>query len=326
MVDNARRPEGSPDGASERTGGVDGAPATPRRRLPLHLSHSQLTGWLRCQKSFELERIAGAPRTPAWWLVGGSAVHEVTEDLDREGLKLGLEPHQLDVTLMLEQRTREKLSTLVELEEEKSGVKHTEWFTAGRGEGQAKKYWFENAPKMVSNWLGWRTLKGWGIADLAGEPGIEYEFEIQIGGLAVKGAPDRVMVLPNGDWVVVDIKSGSSTPKEPLQLGLYATVLEMLGFRRPKYGTFSKVKTGESTPLVPLDKFDERYFIELFAGLRGQLDLAVETGRFLPNVGDACRTCAVQNACYAQDGALSAQFDPLNPLYKNSATTEGQAA
>jgi hypothetical protein len=101
----------------------------------------------------------------------------------------------------------------------------------------------------------------------------------------------------------------------------------MLGWRRPKYGTFVKVKDGESTPLVPLEKYDERYFTELFAGLRGQLDLAVETGRFLPNVGDNCRTCSVQNSCFAQDGALAVNHDPLHPLYRSQPqTNEGQAA
>lgn len=291
--------------------------------LPLHVSHSQFTSWLRCQKAFELERLARAPKTPAWWLVGGSTVHEVTEHLDREALRLGLEPHHLDVTLKLEQLTREKLTELIAAEEEKSGVKTEEWFAAGRGAGQGKQYWWENAPKMVSNWLQWRTLKAWEIADLDGIPGIEFGFSYPIGPVLVKGAPDRVMVLPNSDWVVVDIKSGSSTPKEPLQLGLYATVLEMKGFRRPKYGTFVKVKTGESTPLVPLEKYDERYFTELFAGLRGQLNLAAQTGRFLPNVGDSCRTCSVQSSCFAFGGGLSANHDPLDPNYE---TTEGQAA
>ena len=303
--------------------------------LPEHVS--QFTSWLRCQKAFELERLQRAPRIPAWWLVGGSVVHEVTEDLDREILRDGLEPHELDVTLLLERRTREKLTELVAREEERSGVRTEEWFAAGRGAGQGKQYWWENAPKMVSNWLQWRTSKGWEIASVFVEISdyrapneellIEWEFEQEIGPVSVKGAPDRVMVLPNGDWVVVDIKSGSSTPKEPLQLGLYATVLEMLGFRRPKYGTFVKVKEGVSTPLVPLEKYDERYFTELFAGLRGQLDLAVETGRFLPNVGDSCRTCSVQSSCYAMGGGLSANHDPLDPQYQyQTNAVEGQAA
>lgn len=301
--------------------------------LPAHVSHSQYGSWLRCQKAFQLERIQRAPKTPAWWLVGGSAVHEVTEHLDREAFEVGLEPHNLDVTIEIERLSREKLTELVAAEEEKSGVPSEQWFAAGRGTGQGKQYWWENAPKMVSNWLQWRTEKGWEIATIPGNwddneavwgqtPLIEYEFEIQIGPVSVKGAPDRVMVLPNGDWVVVDLKSGSSTPKEPLQLGLYATVLELLGFTRPKYGTFVKVKDGESTPLVPLEKYSERYFLDLFTGLRGQLDLAVETGSFLPNVGDSCRTCSVQSSCYAIGGSESAIYDPLDPNYQ----TEGQQA
>lgn len=292
-----------------------------------HVSHSQLTGWAeRCQKAFELQRIRRAPETPAWWLVGGSTVHEVTEELDRRGLEFGLTPADLNVTLEVEELTLAKLNELIAKTEESSGVPSTDWFAAGRSP-QNRNYWEQNAPLMVQNWLSWRTRTGWEIAtfdfldpygdkevDVLDVPGIELDLGVTMEAAPVVGAPDRVFVLPNGELVVVDVKSGSSTPKTVAQMGLYATVLEMLGQRRPRYGTFVKVKEegGRHTPLAPLAKYDQRYFEIQFAGLKAQ----VETGIFLPNVGDNCRTCGVSGSCYAAGGALSAKYDPLDPNYQ----------
>lgn len=281
-----------------------------------HVSHSQLSTWAgRCQKQFELERVHRAPQIPAWWLIGGSCVHEVTEELDKRGLEFGLTPADLNVTLEIEELTEAKLSQLIRLEVESSGVQPDDWFAAGRSP-QNLAYWREAAPRMVSNYLTWRTQKGWPVAFFGDEPAIEYDFNVTMKFGALKGAPDRVFVLPNGDLIVGDIKSGSSTPKEPLQLGLYATVIEHLGFRRPKYGTFIKVKDGVNTPLVPLARYDTTYLETLFSGFKKQLEVSLETGIFLPNVGDNCRTCAVQGACYAVGGAESALYDPLDPTYQ----------
>lgn len=288
--------------------------------LPAHVSHSQLTSWAsRCQKAFFLERLAGAPEVPAWWLVGGSTVHEVTEELDRRGLEFNLTPEVLNSKLEIEELTLAKLNELAGKTSENTGVPESEWFTAGRGKGQGREYWEENAPGMVANYLTWRTRVGWEIGWLDEEPMIELDLSSFFGAyltpeVKVVGAPDRVMVLPNGELVIVDVKSGSSTPKTVMQQGLYATLLEISGSRRPRYGTFVKVKEegGVHTPLAPLGKYDERYFSQLFGAFRAQL----ETGMFLPNVGDNCRTCGVSAACYAADGSLSAKYDPLDPDYK----------
>lgn len=47
------------------------------------VSYSAFTSWLRCGKSYQLERILGIEGLPAWYFVGGSAVHTVTEEYDR---------------------------------------------------------------------------------------------------------------------------------------------------------------------------------------------------------------------------------------------------
>lgn len=44
-----------------------------------HRSFSQFTSWLKCGKAYQLERIVKVPTTPAWYFVGGSAIHDALE-------------------------------------------------------------------------------------------------------------------------------------------------------------------------------------------------------------------------------------------------------
>ncbi len=44
-----------------------------------HRSFSSFSSWVRCGKSWQLERQLAAPSEPAWWFVGGSAFHAAVE-------------------------------------------------------------------------------------------------------------------------------------------------------------------------------------------------------------------------------------------------------
>jgi len=52
--------------------------------LPDHVSYSSLTTYLDCGWMYVLTRGAKVAERPSCWLTGGSAVHEATEQLDRE--------------------------------------------------------------------------------------------------------------------------------------------------------------------------------------------------------------------------------------------------
>lgn len=47
------------------------------------VSYSAFTSWLRCGKAYQLEKIFGLEGVPAWFFVGGSVVHKVTEQYDQ---------------------------------------------------------------------------------------------------------------------------------------------------------------------------------------------------------------------------------------------------
>lgn len=52
-------------------------------KLPSHVSYSSLTTWLDCGWKYYLSRIVNEDETPAWYLIGGSALHAATEEYDR---------------------------------------------------------------------------------------------------------------------------------------------------------------------------------------------------------------------------------------------------
>jgi len=55
----------------------------PLAERPTHLSHSQVTTWLRCQHQWYLEKVEQVDRKPAVYLCAGSAVHSVIEQLNK---------------------------------------------------------------------------------------------------------------------------------------------------------------------------------------------------------------------------------------------------
>jgi hypothetical protein len=56
-------------------------PATEATKA--HVSYSSFTEWLGCGKRYQLKRILGLSEKPAWWNIGGHAVHAATEASDR---------------------------------------------------------------------------------------------------------------------------------------------------------------------------------------------------------------------------------------------------
>lgn len=52
--------------------------------FPPHLSPSQISSMLTCGEQFRLQRVERVPQRPMWASIGGTVVHKLTEELDRE--------------------------------------------------------------------------------------------------------------------------------------------------------------------------------------------------------------------------------------------------
>jgi putative RecB family exonuclease len=160
-------------------------------------------------------------------------------------------------------------------------------------------WWFEQGKGMVQNWINFRNGgNGWELwTTPEGKPAIELQLNIQLGGVPIKMALDRLMVTPDGELVVVDIKTGRSTPSSDFQLGIYACGIETVFGVRPKYGAYWAAREGITTTLVDLDKWS----IERVGGIVKMFETARRGGIFIPNF-DHCKMCNFTDECKYQNG------------------------
>jgi putative RecB family exonuclease len=160
-------------------------------------------------------------------------------------------------------------------------------------------WWQANGLNMVNNWVNFRTTQElmslWVTPQ--GVPAIELVFNINLDGVMVKGALDRMMELPDGSLVVLDIKSGARMPSSDFQLGIYAVAMEEVFGIRPKYGVYWDARKGAVSELISLDKWTREAVSEIV----GMFDKARRAGIFIPNF-DHCKMCNFSNDCKYQNG------------------------
>lgn len=261
-----------------------------------HVSYSSLTSWLGCGEKFRLTKIAGAQEIPAWWSIGGSAVHEATEAIDRAE-----DPTALDPEVEFHAAFDRILDRTIRYAPAPEGG---EPYPIRASRGQDESWWRTEGPIMVRRWQDWRATSGWEVLDLNGIPAVEASLVAEIGGVEVKAFVDRFMVTPAGEVVVLDLKTGARKPDNPMQLGVYALLAEkVLGFR-PSLGCYWMGRTGETTEPENLDRFTEDYLGRLTSGL----DTARRVSLYLPNVSSFCKSCGVAYACWAVSGPDSARY------------------
>lgn len=275
--------------------------------VPLHFSYSALSSYTQCGHRYYLEKIAKVPGIPAWWFVGGSAVHKMTEiyDLDEKiFMESGLDHLWTEVFTAEVENQAEKFPDL------------TKWRTAGKKkalpEGEDYLAWMDLGPKFVQNYIDWRVSSGWtlwtdavigydyetGTFEPYG-PAVELPIDISLGGWTMKGSVDRVFEYPdNGALVVVDLKTGSRMPENEDQLGTYAAGVEEQYGQRPNFGAYFNPRLNKMSEIYNLST----YSVDYMARLGVQLKTAVQNKVFLPHKTNLCNYCSVNQGCEAFGG------------------------
>jgi putative RecB family exonuclease len=142
---------------------------------------------------------------------------------------------------------------------------------------------------------------------LDGVPVLEWEYNINVGGVQVKGFIDQAWLLPDGSIEIVDLKSGRMDP-DSFQLGVYAWALvsSVVNVRSKINGAFidvrgdaktDAVKVARHTDLLALHTWDE------VAYRVTTMDRAERAGIYAPRVSTFCAACPVKHACPAQKDA-----------------------
>jgi putative RecB family exonuclease len=258
-----------------------------------HASHSSISSYLYCGKAYELAKIRKFPEPPAWYLLGGSAVHTATEWIDTDGWD-GTPEEAFHYAFHLAcQEARE------------SGWEdETQWRTAGYGNNkQGYAHWAEKGSRYVRQW-----------AAQAYGPWKHVELDVSTtlpSGIKIKAYVDRVSW--NGHVAsIVDLKTGSTRPDSDQQLGVYSVLTE------------KKLGLPVSSAANYMFKDDEFYemdvsnwTLETVDRLAQEWKNGVESEVFLPNRGSKCGRCGVADACFLQSGdtATTRVYDRYNPYF-----------
>lgn len=181
---------------------------------------------------------------------------------------------------------------------QKTGIPASDWKAAGRAtkanpNKEDGTWWSVNGSLMFDAWVNWRQTSHWKIWEASpGVPAIELGLTPIWNDVPVQMHIDRVMVTPEGELVVLDIKTGASQPKSELQLAFYAAGMEELVGVRPKYGAYWMAREGNILGLIDLDKYPKSDIVDIVT----KFDNARKQEIFLPNFNH-CVMCGVSKDC-----------------------------
>ena len=244
--------------------------------LPKHISYSSFTTWQECGWKYYIQKVEGVKEAHAVWFTGGSAVHKATEVYDLEGGS----SESIWNKVWFEQ---------VKQDEEINGDMST-WQYAKR---EDMSWWYGEGIWMLDRWIAFRQ-NGWNVY----EDFVEKEYEIQIEDATVKMAIDRVMTDFEGNRVLLDIKTGASSQRHPLQLAVYAWALEKQGITVDKAG-FWDARTGYVSLWNLSNLHSERV-----EDILNTFDKARKETIFLPNMSN-CGRCGIKSSCKYVNGHVS---------------------
>jgi len=241
------------------------------KELPKHISYSSLSTWQECGWKYYLTKVEGAQEAHAVWFTGGTAVHKATELWDLQT------PGDIPNAEMLWNKV---WYDQVAEDEGLYGDMNT-WQFAKR---EDMSWWYGEGLWMLDKWIEFR--KSWNVY----EDFVEKQYEIDIDDATVKMAIDRVMVDFEGNRVLLDIKTGASSQRHPLQLAVYAWALEKQGITVDKAG-FWDARTGN----ISLWNLQNLH-AERIEDMLNTFDRARKDTVFLPNLSN-CGRCGVMSAC-----------------------------
>ncbi|MEU7830322.1 PD-(D/E)XK nuclease family protein [Nonomuraea sp. NPDC049129] len=260
-------------------------------------SVSRLTSIARCGTAFELERIEKLPSLPAGWTIGGIAVHEAADAWEKSGRTMGV----MDAVEVFKESWRHEIAKADEKFPDR-----TRWLVGGRKKVQKDlEDRYEGGIGQVADYIRHnlldKRLVPYELPD--GSPAAEVGFEIEFEGVTVRGYIDLVLRdVETGQILVRDIKTGSKAPQVPFQLIVYRQAVNEIFGEDVTWGDFFMTKEAKPTSPIDLTTLDLVWIGRWF---RRAVEME-ERRHFLPNPGDACRTCGVSPYCPLTGGGRSA--------------------
>lgn len=272
-----------------------------------HLSYSSINSFDRCPKAYQLSRIIGAQPLPAVYFALGTAVHEITEDMDRAKQST---PSQPENTCRY---TAEDFRSVYFGEINKGLAKEpdiTKWLCGGSdGPRAAAELALDTGPRCIKNWKDF-TSNDFKVTD------IELDVTCRLPGmyLKTKGYVDRIGEHKIHDRIIVDIKTGKNKPKDKgKQLGTYAALLTAATGEVVTKGAYFMAQEGKLSKVYDLSEYTPEA-----VGLANKTRLQeMNSSDYEAKVEFTCKFCDQQLNCFAYSGntARTKYYDPSHPQY-----------
>ena len=287
------------------------------KRTIRRLSYSSAAQYSDCAERWRLSRVYGLDKATYWVTLMGTAVHEVTEAIDLDGVGLATDKH----APLLNEDVEKAFTFAFDREKARCVEAGTTINASGRvlktglgkGGGPNKKdeEWARHyGPIMVQNWIDWRKANNYKIAlfdtaDGKTAPGIELKVSHPLGGYPYVGYIDRILVDGNGELLVVDLKKGNP-PQSTTQLKAYAAQLRAAGVPVAKAAYWMGMD-GDVLDWVPMTTRNDAY-VETWLNNVGR---GLEAGIFPASPGMMCKACPVREYCSAVGGERAGEIPPI---------------
>lgn len=251
-----------------------------------HRSVSQLIKYANCSEEYRLSYVDKVNhRKPAAWLAQGTAFHVAIDGWEASGrsplFDIGTTFRVVYNQEIAAMRSNEP-DTNKWLHGPRTNVEEDIKVREERGVQQLQTYvdYAENNPFVIQD-----------IDDFT--LGIEVPFELEIGGVLVRGAIDQILKLPDG-VEVRDLKTGNREAGK-IQLAVYVHAVEKIFGWPVKQASFFYAKDGRVVTVSrkELDRYDEKYLADLFQ----TLEVGIENKVFIPNPSSSCMLCPVRDGC-----------------------------
>ncbi len=268
MIRSAERDARARAAAIARSAEPSLEPFLPRRGGGLLLSASDIETYRTCPLKYKFARVFRIPSEPTLNQRFGIVVHQVLERYHQSGGR------SVDELL---------------------GLLDAGWRRGGFGAGEEERQLHAKAEAALRRYAERRRTED-------GEPvWFERSFQFRLGPHTLRGRVDRVDRLPDGDYELIDYKTGRpKTPaqlREDVQLALYAVAAREAWEVTSERQSYLYVLDDEKVPL-PTDEVDGDWItetvIEVADGIRGQ--------GFEPTPSySACSMCDYRIACPAAE-------------------------
>lgn len=269
-----------------------------------HRSVSQLTKYASCSEQYRLAYVDKVTDfSPAAWLAQGTAFHLAVEGWEQAG--------RSELFDMCQAYTVAYDAEIAAFRSRQPDM--TKWSHSLRSKVEddisSRR---ERGIQQVKNYQLYAASNNFMIKDIDDFTlAIEIPFEVEIGGIVIKGAIDQILVDPLG-VEVRDLKTGNREAGH-LQLGIYTFVVEKI-FKWPVVrASFYYAKDSKLVTLSrrDLDRYSEEYLTNLFKSL----ETGIQNQVFIPNPGDGCLFCPVKDYC-REKGSKPVAIGPKPPIYR----------